>query len=50
MKIVEISDFTMKRIVYKEGINEYKNGLQLQIEHMKKVMAKYKKRGSATKR
>jgi hypothetical protein len=45
MKLVELKDFSMKGMIYDQAIGEYKKGGLLLIEHIKKVMARHKRRG-----
>jgi di/tripeptidase len=47
MKLVELNDFAMKGMVYKTSKEEFRKGVDIMTEQVKRVMAKYKKKANA---
>ena len=49
MKLVELKDFTFKKMVYDKAKEEAKWGVKILIDQIKKATAKHRKRGKNSK-
>jgi hypothetical protein len=49
MKLVELKDFTFKKMIYDKAKEEAKRGVKILADQIKKVMARYRKRGKNNK-